>query len=85
MKLIIIYWSVLVCCFTFSCSSPDPICGCIKAGNTLNKKAHSILENGSTEKDEKELQQLKKETKKACAEFETMGGQEMKKRMAECD
>lgn len=86
----------IFCLLVFSCSSPDPICGCIEAGNELNKKAHSILENGSIDrlsdrshqsnlKDETELKRLKKEKKKACKEFETMGGEEMKKRMEECN
>lgn len=63
----------------------DSICACIESGNKLNAKANAILQNGSSEKDEKELQQLKADKKKKCAEFVTMGGEEMKKRMQDCE
>jgi hypothetical protein len=62
----------------------DAICACIEAGDKLNVKANKILQNGSTEKDEQELQALKADKKKKCAEFERMGGDEMKKRMESC-
>lgn len=67
-----------------SCGEKDSICACLESGNQLNKKANSILQNGSTAKDEQELKTLKADKKKKCAEFETMGGEEMKKRMADC-
>lgn len=62
----------------------DTICACIEAGEKLNVKANRILQNGSTEKDEQELQQLKADKNKKCREFERMGGDEMKKRMQTC-
>lgn len=67
-----------------ACGEKDTICACIESGNKLNVKANKILENGSTVADEKELQALKADKKKKCAEFETMGGPEMKKRMEDC-
>ena len=67
-----------------SCGEKDSICACLESGNQLNTKANSILQNGSTAKDEQELKTLKADKKKKCAEFETMGGEEMKKRMADC-
>jgi hypothetical protein len=82
MKKILLVFSVLLLA---SCSEKDTICACIEAGDKLNLKANAILENGSTSADEKELQALKADKKKKCAEFETMGGEEMKKRMEDCD
>ena len=67
-----------------SCGEEDTICACIEAGDKLNQKANAILEKGSTSADEKELQALKAEKKKKCAEFETMGGDQMKERMKDC-
>jgi hypothetical protein len=67
-----------------ACGEKDSICSCIESGNKLNVKASEILQNGSTEKDEKELQALKADKEKKCAEFKTMGGEEMKKRMEDC-
>lgn len=69
----------------WACSGKkDTICDCLEAGNKLNAKANEILQQGSSEKGEQELQQLKADKKKKCAEFETMGGEEMKKRMEDC-
>lgn len=62
----------------------DTICACIEAGEKLNVKANKILQNGSTEKDEQELQQLKADKNKKCKEFERMGGDEMRQRMQSC-
>jgi hypothetical protein len=67
-----------------ACSEPDTICACIESGNKLNKKANAILQNGSTKKDEQELQKLKADKQKKCAEFEHMPGPEMKERMESC-
>ncbi|HLP55211.1 MAG TPA: hypothetical protein VK151_09285 [Fluviicola sp.] len=67
-----------------ACSEPDTICACIESGNKLNEKANAILQNGSTKKDELELQKLKADKKKKCAEFEHMPGPEMKERMESC-
>lgn len=72
-------------CSLAACGKKDTICSCIASGNKLNHKANEILQNGSTKKDEQELQALKADKKKKCAEFETMGGDEMKRRMEECE
>lgn len=67
-----------------SCGEEDTICACIEAGDKLNQKSNEILQKGSTSADEKELQTLKADKKKKCAEFETMGGDEMRERMKDC-
>ncbi|ASS50773.1 MAG: hypothetical protein A3D31_14565 [Candidatus Fluviicola riflensis] len=68
-----------------ACSEPDTICACIESGDKLNQKANAILQKGSTKKDEQELQKLKADKQKKCAEFEHMPGPEMKKRMENCE
>ncbi len=67
-----------------SCGGKDQICECIEAGNRLNEKANLVLRKEPTEADEKALIELRKTKKTACAEFETMGGPEMKERMETC-
>gem|GEM_PF-1941253 len=67
-----------------ACGERDTICACIESGNVLNKKANAILEKGSTEQDREELKKLKADKQKKCAEFERMGGPEMRERMQEC-
>lgn len=85
MKKSILIPSIFLLTLTSCGGEKDSICACIESGNKLNAKANAILQRGSSEKDEKELQQLKADKKKKCAEFVTMGGEEMKKRMQECE
>lgn len=70
--------------FLASCGGKDSICDCIEAGDKLNRKANALLESGSSDDAGKELLRLKEEKKKKCAEFETMDGNEMKRRMQDC-
>lgn len=79
-----VFFVGLVALALSACSEPDTICACIESGDKLNKKANTILQKGSTKKDEQELQQLKADKQKKCAEFEHMPGPEMKKRMESC-
>lgn len=85
MKTLPIFLIAGIALFLGSCSEPDTICGCIEAGKQLDKKANSILRNGSTEKTEKELQELKAVKKKKCKEFEKMDGPQMLERMKDCE
>lgn len=85
MKLILKGFSFTAVLFlTLSCGGKDQICSCIEAGNQLNQKANLVLRKEPTATDEKMLIELRKKKKSACAEFETMGGPEMKERMESC-
>ena len=70
-----------------SCGSgeKDSICTCIAAGKALDKKASEVLSQGATETNRKELQALKADQQQKCKEFQLMGGEEMKQRMAGCE
>lgn len=67
-----------------ACGGKDAICECIEVGDQLNKKNHDVLENGITEANAKEVKRLQKLQAKKCADFQKMGGPEMRERKATC-
>ena len=72
--------------FLFSCGSGDKkICDCLEAGDKLNQLSAQLLEGEVTPEKKAEMLKLKKEKIKKCEEFQTMSGEEMLKRKAECE
>lgn len=69
-----------------SCSSKDKqFCKCLEAGEKLNNFASELLERGATKEDEAKIKELREVKDKECANYQTMGGEEMKKKQAECN
>lgn len=70
----------------FSCGSGDQkICECLEAGDRLNQLSAELLEGEVTPAKKEEMLKLKQEKNRKCKEFESMGGEEMLKRKAECE
>ena len=67
--------------------SDQQFCTCMEAGEEFNKIAAEMLESDAASNDEKKAQfaDLKKKKETACADYQTMSGEEMLKRKAECD
>lgn len=70
----------------FSCGSGDQkICQCLEAGDRLNHLSARLLESEVTPQLKAEMLKLKEEKAEKCKQFESMGGEEMLKRKAECE
>lgn len=68
-----------------ACSSKDEqFCKCLNAGEELNAFASKMLTQEVTKEKATKMQQLKDAKKKECADYQTMMGDEMLKRKAEC-
>lgn len=69
----------------FSCSSKDQeFCNCLKAGEELNDFSATLFTKDITKKEADKLKSLKATQKSKCANYQTMTGAEMLKRMNEC-
>ena len=69
-----------------ACSSKDEqFCKCLNAGEELNSYASKMLTQEVTKEKANKMQQLKDAKKKECANYQTMMGDEMLKRKAECN
>ena len=78
--LIFVFGSVLL-----SCDSKDEqFCKCLKAGEELNEYSNAILNGEATLEKADKLRSLKDAKKEACKNYQTMTGEEMLKRKAEC-
>ena len=70
----------------FACGTKDTkMCECLEVGEKLNQLSAKLLVNEVTEKQKEELFRLRAEKEKKCKDFQTMGGEEMLKRKAECE
>ena len=68
-----------------SCSGKDEqFCKCLEAGEALNAYSVELWETSVDAEKAKELKRLKAEKKKACADYQTMSGEEMLERKKEC-
>jgi len=69
----------------FSCGAKDTkMCECLEVGEELNQLSAKLLTSDVTEQQKKDLFRLRAEKDKKCQDFQTMGGEEMLKRKAEC-
>lgn len=70
----------------YSCGQSDPkMCSCLEAGEKLNNYSSKMFTKEITEKDVKEMQKLKEDKAKKCVDYQTMSGEEMLKRKADCE
>jgi hypothetical protein len=71
--------------FLFSCTSKDTqFCKCLEAGDALNNFSSELLQAEVDQAKADKLNALKKAKKEACADYQTMKGEEMLKRKKEC-
>lgn len=76
---------ILPIALLFSCSGKDEqFCKCLEAGDALNSYSVDLLEGDVDEKKANELKRLKEVKKEACADYQTMSGEEMLKRKNDC-
>lgn len=72
--------------FLAGCSSKDEqFCNCLIAGKDLNEFSQKLLTEEVTQDKAAKLKLLKATQKKACAEYQTMMGDEMLTLKAECN
>ena len=70
----------------FACDSKDPqFCSCMLAGEELNDFSSKLFQQEMTQEKAAKLMELKQAEKTACADYQTMDGQEMLKRKAACN
>lgn len=68
-----------------ACNSKDEqFCNCLKAGEELNTYSNKLLTEEVTQEKADKLKALKETKKKECADYQTMKGEDMLKRKAEC-
>lgn len=81
-KILLIALPLLV----ISCSSKDEqFCKCLNAGEALNDYSAKMLTEEVNQEKANKMQQLKEAKKKECVDYQTMMGDEMLKRKAECN
>ena len=69
----------------FSCGSKDTkMCDCLEAGDKLNQLSADLLVSEVTKDQQEEMVSLKKDRDVKCKDFQTMSGEEMLRRKAEC-
>ena len=69
----------------FACDSKDAqFCSCMLAGEELNDFSSKLFQQEMTKDKAAKLLELKQAKKTACADYQTMGGQEMLKLKADC-
>ena len=82
MKYFIVISSVIL---LSSCNSKDQqFCNCLQAGEELNEHSLTLFNESVTPESAKKLKDLKAKQKKACADYQMMGGPEMLERKKEC-
>lgn len=77
--------SGMVLLLTACNSKDDQFCKCLKAGEELNAYSNKLLTEEVTQEKADKLKVLKDTKKKECADYQTMKGDEMLKRKAECN
>jgi len=68
-----------------ACGPTDPkMCDCLDAGDKLNQFSSKLLSKEATPKEVAEMKKLKADKTSKCKDYQTMSGEEMLKRKAEC-
>lgn len=68
-----------------SCSGKDDqFCKCLEAGEALNNYSTELFNQEMDQSKADRLKELKNAKKEACANYQTMSGEEMLKRKKEC-
>ena len=68
-----------------SCSeSKTPFCSCIEAGNQLNIALKDVYTKDITSSEKNNIEKLKKEQDKLCADYKYMDGAQMLELQKEC-
>ncbi len=68
-----------------SCSdSQTPFCSCIEAGNRLNIALKDVYTKDNTYSEKNNIEKLKKEQDKLCADYKFMDGAKMLELQKEC-
>ncbi len=68
-----------------SCGPKDPqMCSCLESSEQLNQLSSRLLSGKVTQAQKDSLIQLRAETAKKCLNYQTMSGEEMLKRKADC-
>lgn len=68
-----------------SCSSDDAFCECLSAGEAFNEESQKFLDKTPTPEEEAKLKELKEAKVNACADYQTMGGDEMRALKEACE
>lgn len=69
-----------------SCSSKDEqFCKCMQAGEELNEYSAKMLSEEVTSEKAAKMKELKEIKKKECVDYQTMMGEEMLKKKANCN
>lgn len=76
---------VLILLLTACGSKDEQFCKCLNAGEELNTYSNKLLTEEVTQEKADKLKALKDTKKKECADYQTMMGDEMLKRKAECN
>ena len=77
---------VLIALVFTACSQRDEqFCKCLEAGEKFNVEANKLLNGKSSSMSKVERAKLKKDKEIACANYQTMTGEEMLKRKADCE
>lgn len=66
------------------CSSNDPFCDCLKAGEELNEFSSTLFEGELTTEDASKMADLREKKDGLCEKYETMGGQELMELQEKC-
>ena len=80
-------WFLLTTLLYFSsCSeSKTPFCSCIEAGNRLNVALKDVYTKDITSSEKNNIEKLKKDQDKLCADYKYMDGAQMLELQKECD
>lgn len=71
--------------FTACSQRDEQFCKCLEAGEKFNVEANRLLSGKSSSLSKEERAKLKKYKETACANYQTMTGEEMLKRKADCE
>lgn len=66
-------------------SKDDQFCECLSAGDELNKETQQFFEKIPSKEDQKRIEVLKEKKNAACADYQEMGGDEMRKLKEACE
>ena len=71
--------------FTACTERDEQFCKCLEAGEKFNVEANKLLNGKASSLSKEERAKLKKDKETACANYQTMTGEEMLKRKADCE
>jgi len=76
--------ALLWACSGEEASRDEQFCKCMQVGDELNTFSAELLKRQPTAEDAKKMKQLREKSKKECARYYRMSGEEMLKRKAAC-